>query len=365
MVMMDRLVVGCMSGTSLDAIDAALVRIEGNGLEMQPTLVRGASYPLQSLGEMLRSLADQESCSPREYAEVAHLLGVAHAVLIEKLLAEDSADLIAVHGQTIYHAPPLSLQMINPHPIVQTLKTAVVYDLRAADLAHGGQGAPITPLADHILYRDAEETRAVVNLGGFANFTWLSPCRQQGHDALTSIRGGDICACNQLLDHLARTLLEEPFDDNGQHAAKGKVLDGPGAELRDILLGQSKAGRSLGTGDEAIEWVDSLSEDYASEDLLRTACHVIAKTVIGGLGDCDRVILAGGGACNQTLVQELRLSSIAELSSSSDFCVPGQYREAVAIAVLAALSQDRIPITLPQITGVVPPSPVAGVWIKP
>src|SRR6185436_14618647 len=142
-----------------------------------------------------------------EIADAALALGELHARAVAKAAAGCRLDLIAAHGQTVFHAPPLSWQMLNPWPLVRDLQTSVVFDLRGADLAHGGQGAPITPLADWVLFRSNSRTRAVVNLGGFCNLTLLPPGRPD------MVRGFDVCACNQLLDHIARGILQRPFDE--------------------------------------------------------------------------------------------------------------------------------------------------------
>ncbi len=117
-----------------------------------------------------------------------------------RALGCERLDLVVAHGQTVYHAPPLSWQLCAPGPIAHALQVPVLCDLRSADIAAGGQGAPITPIADHILFRHAREARAVVNLGGFCNITTLPA----GDDA-TRVRGGDVCACNQVAGrHRAR-----------------------------------------------------------------------------------------------------------------------------------------------------------------
>src|SRR5262245_9739095 len=142
-----RLAIGCMTGTSIDALDAALVRIEGRGLDMHADLVRGISRPLADLAPPLRALANQEPATAAHIARLAHRLAMLHVEVIRVLLVGDRPELIAIHGQTVFHAPPISWQLFNPAPIANAFDTPVVFDLRAADLAGGGQGAPITPLS--------------------------------------------------------------------------------------------------------------------------------------------------------------------------------------------------------------------------
>ena len=363
--MRERFAAGCMSGTSLDGIDAALVRITGEGLSMTVKTVRCASRPLGALGDALRPLAEQQPVDTREFARVALTLGEAHADLLAELAGTERLHLVAVHGQTVFHDPPLSAQLINPHPIVRRVVAPVVFDLRGADLAAGGQGAPITPLADHVLFGRESESRAVVNLGGFANFTWLPPFTGDDEAALGVIRGGDICACNQLLDAIARRCFQRPYDTDGERASRGQIDEAAHDALLPILRAQATAGRSLGSGDELADWAGGHGAVCPGADLARTAAAAIAQVIAESFGEADRIILAGGGALNQTLWRELSERAKAPVMRSDELGVPAQYREAIAMAVLGALSADGVPITLPQVTGCARPAPIAGCWVYP
>lgn len=367
-----------MSGTSIDALDAALVIVRGEGLGMYATVERCASRPLGPLADSLRRLAVQEPMPAGSVARVAHDLALLHVAVVRELTDEQPIDLIAVHGQTIFHAPPLSWQLLSPAPIAHVLRTPVVFDLRAADLAAGGQGAPITPLADYVLFRDQNESRAVVNLGGYCNFTLLPrslAASTADRDAeLNEIRGGDICACNQVLDLIARTLFGRPFDRDGQCARAGQMRPVARDELVERLCAQARAGRSLGTGDELTEWVERHRARFSGEDLARSACDALAAVITdtidteagdGPASSVDRCLLAGGGVHNTVLVESLASRCRVPVDLTDTFGVPSRHREAAALAVLGALCQDRVPITLPNVTGVKRSAPVAGAWVYP
>ncbi len=354
-----------MAGTSIDGLDAALVEISGVGLALKARVRRQASRPLGPLAEGLRALAAQQ---PRRAGEIAHLAGEfeqLHLDVARELCAGERPNLVVVHGQTVYHQPPVSWQLLSVSRLARGLGVPVVHDLRAADLATGGQGAPITPLADYVFFQSAAETRAVLNLGGFCNFTRL-PRGPRGGAAveLAAISGGDICACNQLLDALARRLLGTPFDINGARAVRGQVHPRAHAALAAVLRAQAASGRALGTGDELGEWVTVWRGSVAPDDLLRTACEVIALVVCERIGAVERLIVAGGGVRNGALLAALRAQG-PSVSLSDEFGVPAQAREAAAMAVLGALCQDGVPITLPQITGCTVPAPRAGCWVYP
>lgn len=362
-----------MTGTSLDGIDAALLQIEGVAMAIQATLVASTSQPLGDLAADLRLLADQTPATASTYVRLATALGAMHADVIADLLVGSSAseaidlDLVAVHGQTILHAPPLSWQLIDPIPIARQLHCPVVFDLRAADLAAGGQGAPITPLADWVLLRHAHRRRAIVNLGGFANATIL-PVDEGDHEAIDQIDGFDICACNQLLDAIALRALGERYDIDGQAAMAGDIEPKLMKSLSTILTAQAAGGRSLGTRDDAAAWIDDLDIKSAkAADLAATATHAIASTIGRRLenANVDEVILAGGGTHNAALVKRLRDQLSAPVTLADDQGVPVQMREAMAMAVLGTLCADGVPITLPRVTGCAHPPPIAGAWVYP
>lgn len=363
-----RLIVGCMTGTSMDGLDAALVRIDGEGLYLRATFVRGHSHPFKSLTKILRPLAERKPVPAEKVRRYALMLGMTHMVALRKLLGKDAGkvDLIVVHGQTVYHEPRMSFQLMDPWVIAGEFRRPVMFDLRGADTCCGGVGAPITPIADHVLFRDAKQARAIVNLGGFINFTWLPPTRRQRGDsaALRSIRAGDICPCNNLLDAVARLCFKKAYDADGERAMTGTVDEKAVEFLQMMLDAGAERGGSLGTGDEAIDWVKIHRTRRNGADLARTACHAIARTVARHIGDADRVLVAGGGVHNAALMHELRDAIPHPIETTDEHGVPSQYREAIGMAILGALSQDRVPITLPQVTGCSEPI-VAGAWINP
>lgn len=371
-----RHVVGVMTGTSIDGIDAALVRIHGTGLDLRAELVRHVSRPLDDLRLRLRAAAEQTPMTAGDFAKLAWDFGSLHTAIIRELIEGQPIDLICAHGQTVFHQPPVSWQLLNPAPIATAFKCPVVFDLRQADLAAGGQGAPITPIADWILFRDEKKTRAIVNLGGFCNVTILpkrASFKRAGASSppsvnaeLEQIRGLDVCACNQILDAIARAALSLPFDEDGRTAASGASNDLAAQTLRDLIVQQASRRRSLGTGDEILHWVKKHQHELAPADLAATAVHAIGVYIAQTLKDhqVDEAILAGGGARNQTLVKTIARAFGKPVMLSGDLGVPIEAREAMCFAILGALCEDRVPITLRQVTGCAI-APLSGVWCAP
>jgi anhydro-N-acetylmuramic acid kinase len=360
-----RRVVGCMTGTSIDGIDAALVEIDGTGLAMKPKFVRGVSHDLDTVRDSLRRLADQQPTTAGEVASAMRDFALVHVKAIRELLQGETCDLICVHGQTVFHRPPLSWQLMQPAPIAREFKSPVVFDLRAADIAAGGQGAPITPIADRILWGAGGQ--AIVNLGGFCNITVLPKATPDAPpfsaQELGPIRALDVCPCNHLLDAIARKLWNTPYDDGGEKALKGNPHHEALEDLEGIFASQAGRKRSLGSGDESLEWISRWRAHVEAADLAATACEAIAAAISQSAGVVSRFLLAGGGAKNAAIVRALGGHRTERVEPLPDDLAT--FREAMSFAILGALCQDRVPITLPQVTGAPSPAPVSGAWVYP
>jgi len=274
-----------------------------------------------------------------EMDNAAIIVGEITATAISKLDL-DTVDLIALHGQTVYHKPPKSLQLIDPTPIVKQFPCTVLTDPRQGDLQLGGQGAPITPLADWVMFRAAETSTAIVNLGGFCNITLL-PANCQ----LNQIQGFDVCCCNLLLNAIAMERLGTEYDMNGDAALRGKVDESICNALFESLSEQVETRRSLGSNDDLGEYAIQIGKSSTTEDLLASAVKAIGACISGSM-DAQRILLAGGGVRNKTLFNSIKNDGTTELLG-----VPTQAREAMAMAILGALATDGVSITLPHITG--------------
>lgn len=349
-----RLVLGAMTGTSIDGIDLALAEVSGCGLAMSARLVASRSAGLGTLAPRLRAAADQQPITAGELAALARELGELHARESRQLLRDAGIPhihLAAIHGQTVFHRPPTSLQLLNPNPIAAELGCDVVFDLRGHDLALGGEGAPLTPLADWVLYR-APHARAVVNLGGFANATLLPADDGSAPERhVAAIRGADLCACNQLLDRAARAVLDRDFDEGGAAAGSGTRQERAFAEL-STLLAPGAGGRSLGTGDELFGWVDRHRGHMTPADLLATAADAVGSAIGSALakGGVQEAILAGGGARHARLTKSIGRACGVRVVASDDLGIPSGIRESLGWAVLGALAQDGVDVALPGIT---------------
>lgn len=349
-----RTVVGCMSGTSADGIDAAAVRVSGRGLDAQHHSLAFASVPYGSLAEPVRALQRGSAMAAAEIASLSRDLALLHAELVRGMVAQaGQPDLIVMHGQTIHHAPPVSWQLASPAVVAAALDCDVMADLRAADLAEGGQGAPITPLADWLLMRDRSPTpnaRAIINLGGFCNATILPAGASP-----ESIEGFDVCLCNQLLDHACVSRTGQPFDEGGARALRGSADPAISARIAEHLASQHGAGRSLGSADECIGLAD-LAAGLAPDDALATVADAVAHAIAQVVGAvvAPEWFAAGGGTRNAALMRALARHASAHdaaLATTESIGVATQAREAIAMAALGAAARDGASITLHGVTG--------------
>ena len=330
-------------------------------MSMRATLVRHISRPLGTLSTRLRAAAEQDPMTAGDFAHLAWEFGELHARVVSELVGDSfNPDLIGIHGQTVFHQPPISWQLVNPAPIAVRFACPIVSDFRQLDLAAGGQGAPITPIADWILFRDERKQRAIINLGGFCNVTILPR-----HLELQDVQGYDVCACNQVLDAVARQALNRPLDEDGRAASRGRVIP-QAAESLTKLLHQQRAGkRSLGTGDEAAHWVNNqLQIGISPDDLAASAVHGIAGCIASAIQPhaIDELVMSGGGVRNRALVAALAAKSGINVITSENLGVPIEARESMEFSILAALCTDGVPITLPQVTGCAAPAPISGTW---
>ena len=348
-----RHIIGCMTGTSIDGIDAAAVRVRGRGVSMHATFLCLASLPLGRCEAPLRRLASQEPMTAGEISRLMTDFASLHVDACREAWkdardahgAPPSPDLIAAHGQTVFHQPPHSWQLLQPAPVAAAMGVPVVCDLRQADLAAGGQGAPLTPMADYVLFARPSSPVHVVNLGGFCNVTIVPPRAEGDGEAshlerASRIQGRDVCPCNHLLDEVARRGMGRPYDADGREAMEGRVDAGLRRELRDVLATLGREGRSLGTGDELGSLVASFLEIAGPGDAAATACAAIADLAVAALPKEGPVLLLGGGARNGRLEREFRRAAGQQRVESPP--MPAEARDAACWAVLGALAGEKI-----------------------
>jgi anhydro-N-acetylmuramic acid kinase len=363
-------VIGLMSGTSVDGIDAALVEISGTTLDLRIELLAAETYPYpDDVRSQILAVCGGAKLSMAEFAElddrIARCFGQA-AVNIQTNQA--SATLIGSHGQTVFHRPTTpesmgySLQLGRGELLASIAKITTIDNFRAADIAAGGQGAPLVPKPDAYLLGDKIEHRCVQNIGGIGNVTYLPPQSQPDWEA--KVCGWDTGPGNSLLD-LAVTQLSQgelTFDRDGAWAATGTVcqpLVQKWLEQEYFRLAPPKStGREL-FGRDYLQNCIADAEQYQLEpaDLLATLTDLTASSIADSYHRFlpqlpDRILLCGGGSRNLYLKKRLHyhLPGIA-IVTTDEAGIDGDAKEAIAFAVLAYWRHHQSPGNLPTATG--------------
>ncbi len=374
-------VAGVMSGTSADGIDVALCRIapaRGGHTSVELLLHRSFPYPAPLRRAVLAAM-NAEHTSAAELARLNWRLGQAYAESVTDTVTSSSSpiDLVGCHGQTIYHqavpapyagrAVACTWQLGEPALIAAAAGVPVVSNFRPADMAAGGQGAPLVPLLDVVLFRHARRGRVLQNLGGIGNLTAIPP-----QASLGEVLAFDTGPANMVLDALMDRLFGQPYDRGGRVAARG-TLSQP---LLRVLLRNAyyrkappkSAGREqFGTAFVEKLLVEAKRLRLRPEGIVATAAGLTAASVriayerfVAPRMDQARVdyIVSGGGARNPTLLRMLteELAPFGCTVQTSDhFGLPAQAKEAVAFALLAYESWHRRPGNVPTATGAARP----------
>jgi len=365
-------VVGLMSGTSADGIDAALVRVPP---QRRPTLLAFATFPYPpKLREAVLALCRPETARIDDLCHLNFALGEALADAVLRLArAADvplaAIDLVGSHGQTVWHDPlgrragrrrvRSTLQIGEPCVIAERTGIWTVGDFRPRDVAAGGEGAPLVPWADWRLFADPRRSRALQNVGGIANVTYLPAGR--GPEAVLAFDTGP---GNMVIDRLTAraTAGRQAFDAGGRLAARGTVREGLLAELLDDAFFRRRPPKSTGRERFGWDYADALWRKARrgrtrTEDLLATATALTAASIADAYrrflpGGVDEAIVSGGGARNDTLMRMLaeRLAP-AKVLPSDAAGLDADAKEAVAFALLAAATVRGQCANVPSATG--------------
>jgi anhydro-N-acetylmuramic acid kinase len=369
-------VAGIMSGTSADGIDVAIVRItpgpHGPKIKLFAHHAVPFSKPLRAA--VLASM-DAKSISTAELARLNWHLGIAYADAVQKTLKKHPVklDLIGCHGQTIYHQPTpaphagrrlaCTWQIGEIAMLAAETGVPVVSNFRPADMAAGGQAAPLVPLLDYMMFCHPTRGRVLQNLGGIGNLTAIPPSA-----SLTDLIAFDTGPANMVIDALTQALFNKAYDRNGAIAARGAVLQPVlEAAMRDPFF-RRKPPKSAGREQFGAAFATGFLEQCKAvnarpEDAIATATALTAHSITAAY---DRFVkplmkdapvdffVSGGGAHNSTLVKMLQ-QSLAPLGcrvATTDHAgLPAQAKEAVAFALLAYETSHRRPGNVPAATG--------------
>jgi anhydro-N-acetylmuramic acid kinase len=378
------IVAGVMSGTSADGVDVALCRISPalrNGVVPRLKVLGHRDFPYdKQLRTTILAAAGGEVTSAAELTKLSWRLGEVYAECVETASRELKLkpQLIACHGQTIYHQATLANFLGKPlrctsqigeaAVLAERLKIPVVNDFRPADLAAGGQGAPLVPMLDYCLFRHESKNRLLLNLGGIANITAL-PAGCNADDVLAFDTG----PANMIIDTATHRLYGRSFDNDGAIAARGRVLDTVVKRLLQTKYFSAAPPKSCGREEFGIAMADNLlalckREQGRKQDVIATATALTAESILEAyrkfcwphLGQhapfarATEMFVAGGGAHNATLMRMLTEGFAAlgvKVATTASAGLAVEAKEAAAFALLGWLTWHGLPGNIPSATG--------------
>ena len=360
--------IGLMSGTSADGMDAALVSISGCSINTVVELVDFVSieYREDFRNELLRLAKGNEGGS-RDLSRMNFALGdemkKACSILLDKSgINKKDIAFVGSHGHTFYHEPNSvnyvghtvrsTFQLGESAVVSSYLGCPVVSDFRVSDLAHGGQGAPLVPYTEYILYGHKNVNYGLLNIGGIANITLI------GKDFdLSDVIAFDTGPGNMVLDNLVSRFssFSIRYDKNGDWAKKGRVNDKLLSFLLDDPYLKKEPPKTTGReyyGEEYINRLLKMAEGISKEDILRTVTALTAECVNIAINSFfpfkpEEILVGGGGASNSTMMEELNKRT-GILSVKNEF---SDAKEAIAFAILANERLNNIPNNAPRSTG--------------
>lgn len=373
------IVAGVMSGTSADGVDVAICRVSpvDGGARVKVLGHRAMQYPAKLRKAVLAAM-DAKSTSTAELARLNWRLGEVYADAVDASAREIGVkpQLIACHGQTIYHQGAATNYLGSPMRctwqigeaavIAERMRVPVVSDFRPADLAAGGQAAPLVPMFDFCVFRDAKKSRVLLNLGGIANVTVL-PVGCRADDVIAFDTG----PANMVIDACMERLFARKFDRNGAIAARGRVLEDVLRKLMTARYFSAPPPKSCGReeyGEAFVAQFIAACERAGArkEDVIATATALTARSIADAYARFCKprfkrqapkarveLIAAGGGVHNTTLMRMLGelLPDGVRVRSIEETGLDAGAKEAAAFALLGWLAWHGLPGNLPSATG--------------
>lgn len=363
-----------MSGTSMDGIDAALVKMPGEGDPCDVELLAFLTSPYpDELRSSLREIAYGEQCTAEDIAVLHTSVASAFATAFHAVCRHanvETVDFIGSHGQTVAHVPPTAdgmtliagtLQLGPPGMIAALTGVPTVGDFRVADIALGGQGAPLAPYADFLLRKSKTRDRIILNIGGIANITYLPK-----NCSVNEVVAFDTGPGNMILDELYRVLYpnEGSYEKLGELVGKGEPSHSVVDAFLNLAYFERKPPKSAGHrefgGRFAWEFLSKAeSRGLKREDILASAVSLTTRSIFAAVNDLvkpmggvDEVFVTGGGSRNATMLRELRawLEPI-EVETIDKLGTPAEAKEAVDFAVLARETILSHPNVIHTVTG--------------
>jgi anhydro-N-acetylmuramic acid kinase len=363
-------ILGINSGTSTDGVDLALITFSSAAKKTAVSFIKGGmvAYP-RRIKKVLERLIEDTAVSLKELGRIDIAYGAYLGKAATRFLRDENlaADLLASHGQTIAHYPAkantlgqrlgTTIQIGDGNAIAVACDLPVVSDFRRADIALGGEGAPLTPFINQMLFGDSRKSRIIVNIGGIANFS----CHPAG-GGIDDVRGGDCGPGNVLSDMACRLLFHKPYDRDGKIAAGGEALE----DVVDLITEADKK-RGISAGREQFDQylmarlVHKTRRLKAGErDLVASITEATVRSIYRTLArylkdpGLEGIYITGGGRYNKYMIERLRqICAPIEVRPIEELGYDGDFLEAVSFAVLGGCYMMGRSSTIPNVTGAV------------
>jgi len=354
-----------MSGTSLDGIDVAIANISGVDESTKVNFIEGVTIPWSEDTYLkIKQIISKEKITidlisqlnykiSYEYYEAIKLLCKKTKINIEEI------DFVSIHGQTVWHDPknnetPSTLQLGSGAVLSALLKTTVISNFRLKDIVLGGEGAPLVPVFDKLIFSSKNKQIAAHNLGGISNLTLL-----KNKEIVLAFDTGP---SNMMIDYFTKELFDLPYDNNGDIAQTGKCIKEMYKEVMSLNYFKLKPPKSTGRelfGDHYCKYLMNKYKGYNKEDYIKTASDITIDSIVNSYkyledkyGKIDEIIFSGGGAHNKYIIHEIKrkLANI-DVTYSSKYNVDIDFKEAIAFIILGNQTYKLRKTSLAQATG--------------
>jgi len=369
-----KLIVGLMSGTSLDGLDIALCEVRGSGIQTQIEMLAFETIEYAApFHENIKAVFSKNTVDMRLLCVMNASIGIEHARLVNAVLAKwkvraEDVDLIASHGQTVFHAPKAhnatneypnsTLQIGDGDHIAVNTGIITVSDFRQKHIAAGGEGAPLVIYGDYLLFADSNENRILLNIGGISNFTFL-PAEGQVDDLIST----DVGPGNTLMNQYIQQHYSKPYDKDGTIAASGKVNNALLAALSEHPFFSYSFPKTTGPEDFNLLFlsnaqIKSNTITISHTDVMATLCAFTAKSIAQAVTAITdqytnlKIYVSGGGHKNPTLLKMLA-EYLPDILIESTFAlgIDPDAKEAILFALLANETVAGAATTFPKMTG--------------
>ncbi|MCX8057375.1 MAG: anhydro-N-acetylmuramic acid kinase [Ignavibacteria bacterium] len=370
-----KLVIGLMSGTSIDGIDAALIQINGNGIKTRIKKLFFKTYPYpKGLKEFILKNSLKDTSNVEDICRLNFLIGKLFAKAAMRLCKDygisiHDVDLIGSHGQTIHHLPQKTklfgetirstLQIGDPSVIAKITGIPTVGDFRVGDMALDGEGAPLVPYFDYVMFRSEKVSRALLNIGGIANITFLKKgC------TVDDVIAFDTGPGNMMIDYLMQKLFNKKFDKNGKIASQGNLIEELFQKIfEEDSFVKKKPPKSTGREFYNKNFVEKILREFKSlrnEDIITTfteytsfAIYFNYEKFIKDKGEVTELLVSGGGSNNSYIMNSLKkyFGQKVKVKKLNSQFVDVDSKEAICFALFANETIHENSINIPSVTG--------------